>query len=87
MLAFLPGAACGARAAHVVKLGPIGIACHLKQALPALGEVTKRNGNEKGDQHLRFLVRFAKDGGEGHGEYFVAEIVAGMQCPSAPVFV
>ena len=53
LLALLPGAACGARTAHVVKLGPIGIACHLKQALPALGEgsqaVVKRKRDEKGD--------------------------------------
>jgi hypothetical protein len=51
VLLTLFGAACGARAAHVVKFGPIGISCHLKQALPALGEVAKRNGNQKGDQH------------------------------------
>jgi hypothetical protein len=51
LLALLPGAACGPRAAHVVKLGPIGGACHPKQALPAPGEVAKRSGNEKGDEH------------------------------------
>jgi hypothetical protein len=54
-LAVLPGAAGGARAAHVVTLGPIGIARHLEQTLPALDEgdqaVAERKLRGETDQH------------------------------------
>src|SRR5579872_4819832 len=62
-LSALLGAARRAGTAHVVTLGPIGVARHLDDALPSLDEgdrpMAERERGGEGHQHGGLSVRFA----------------------------